>query len=134
MYGHSDDEGDRIVDDAVSFLTEQAQSKHIPSYSELNSALTRAGHLPFNFGLERDRAAIGAVLGAAVLRTISDSGMVLSAIVSYIGQNDPGPGFRSLATELGLLANTATADDKLAFWATQVKAVHEQYARPTRQL
>lgn len=51
MYGHSDDEWDRLVDDAVSFLTEQAQSKHITSYSELNSALTHAGHLPFNFGL-----------------------------------------------------------------------------------
>ena len=130
MYGRSDDEWDRMVDDAISFLTEQAQSKRITNYSDLNSALVRAGHVPFDFGLERDRAAVGAVLGGAVQRTIDDSKVMLSAIVSYIGQNDPGPGYYKFATELGLLPNTATADDTLAFWARQVKAVHERYARP----
>lgn len=134
MYGRSDDEWDRIVDDAVSFLSEEARLKRITSYSDLNSALSRHGHVPFDFGLERDRAAVGMVLGDAVRRTIGDSGAMLSAIVSYIGQNDPGPGFYKFATELGLLPNTATADDRLAFWAKQVKAVHEQYARPGRQL
>lgn len=134
MYGRSDDTWDRIVDDAVSFLTEQARVKRTVSYSELNSALARAGHVPFDFGLERDRAAAGVVLGDAVRRTIGDSGAMLSAIVSYIGQNDPGPGFYKFATELGLLPNTATADDKLVFWSRQVNAVREQYARPARQL
>lgn len=133
MYGRSDDEWDRIVDDAVGFLIEQARVKRTVSYSEVNSALARAGHIPFDFGLERDRAAMGAVLGDAVRRTIGDSKVMLSAIVAYIGQNDPGPGFYKFATELDLLPNTATADDKLAFWSRQVKAVHEHYARPARR-
>lgn len=133
MYGRSDDDWDRMVDDAVSFLLEQAQSKQITTYSDLNSALAQAGHVPFDFSLERDRAAVGAVLGDAVGRTLGDPKVMLSAIVSYIGQNDPGPGFYKLAVELGLLANTATADDKLAFWSKQVNAVHDRYARPTRQ-
>ena len=130
MYGRSDDEWDRMVNDAVSFLTEQARVKRTVSYSDLNSALATAGHVPFDFGLERDRAAVGAVLGEAVGRTLGDPKVMLSAIVSYIGQNDPGPGFYKLAVEL---ANTATADDKLAFWSKQVNAVHDRYARPTRQ-
>lgn len=134
MYGRSDDEWDRMVDNVVSFLTVKAQSERTTNYSDLNSALARAGHIPFDFGLERDRAAVGAVLGEAVLRTIGDPKVMLSAIVSYTGQNDPGPGFYKFATELGLLPNTATADGKLAFWAGQVKAVHDRYARPGRQL
>lgn len=133
MYGRSDDEWDRTVNDAVDFLTVQARLKRTVSYSDLNSALAKAGHVPFDFGLERDRAAMGMVLGDAVRRTIDDSGAMLSAIVSYIGQNDPGPGFYRYAADLGLPPNTATADDKLVFWARQVKAVHECYARPTRQ-
>lgn len=133
MYGRSDDEWDRIVVDAVGFLIDQARLKRTVSYSELNSALARAGHVPFDFGLERDRAAVGVVLGDAVGRTIGESGVMLSAIVAYIGQNDPGPGFYKFATELGLLPNTATADDKLAFWSRQVRAVHERYAQPARQ-
>lgn len=132
MYGRSDDDWDRIVVDAVGFLIDQARLKRTVSYSELSTALARAGHTPFDFSLERDRAAVGGVLGNAVRRTIGDSGIMLSAIVAYIGQNDPGPGFYKFATELGLLPNTAPADDKLAFWSRQVKAVHEHYARPAR--
>lgn len=134
MYGRSDDEWDRLVEDVVGVLTEQARLKRTVSYSELNSALARAGHIPFDFGLERDRAAVGAALGDAVRRTIDDSGAMLSAIVSYIGQNDPGPGFYKFATELGRLPNTASTDDKLVFWSRQVNAIHEHYARPTGQL
>lgn len=58
---------------------------------------------------------------------------MLSAIVVYIDRNNAGPGFYKLAIDLGLLPNTATTDDKLAFWSTQVRAVHERYARPRRQ-
>lgn len=121
MYGRSNDEWDRLVDDAVGFLTDQAQSKRITSFSDLNSALAQAGHVPFDFGLERDRAAIGAVLGDVVGRTVGDPKVMLSAIVSYIGQNDPGPGFYKLAVELGLLPRTATGDDKLAFCGVPLK-------------
>lgn len=58
---------------------------------------------------------------------------MLSAIVAYLDRNDAGPGFYALATDLGLLPNTATAEDKEAFWAGQVGKVHQLYARPPRK-
>lgn len=58
---------------------------------------------------------------------------MLLAIVAYTDGNDAGPGFYSLAAQLGLLPNTATADDKLVFWSGQVAKVHELYPRPRRQ-
>ncbi|WP_228032316.1 hypothetical protein [Mycolicibacterium sp. P9-22] len=122
-----------MVDDAVSFLIQQARLGRIVTYSELNSALARRGHVPFDFGLEMDRAAVGTLLGDAVRRSIGDSGVMLSAIVVYIDRNDAGTGFFKFAVDLGLLPKTATADDKLAFWSQQVKAVHDRYARPVRQ-
>lgn len=133
MYGRSDDDWDRLVDDVVDVLIDQARIERVTSYTELNTALASRGHVPFDFSLERDRAGVGALLGDAVRRTIDDSCIMLSAIVAYIGQNDPGPGFYKFATELGLLPNTATADGKLAFWSRQVKADHDHYARPARQ-
>lgn len=133
MYGRSDDEWDRIVDDAIDFLTGRARLGRVVSYSDLNSALARRGHVPFDFENEADRAAVGAVLGDATLRTLGDPKTMLSAIVVYIDRNDAGPGFYKLAIDLGLLPNTATADDMLAFWSAQVRAVHERYARPRRQ-
>lgn len=133
MFGRSDDEWDRMVDDAVAFLSEQARLARVVTYSDLNSALARRGHLPFDFATERDRTAVGEILGVATQRALDDSKTMLSAIVVYIDRNEAGPGFYKLATGLGLLPNTATVDDKLAFWTAQVRAVHERYARPPRK-
>jgi hypothetical protein len=75
---------------------------------------------------------MGAVLGDVVKRTVGETRVMLSSIVAYIDRNDAGPGFYSLAIQLGLLPNTATADDKLAFWSGPVAKVHELYARPKK--
>jgi hypothetical protein len=75
---------------------------------------------------------MGAVLGDVVKRTVGETRVMLAAIVAYIGRNDAGPGFYSLAVQLGLLPNTATTDDKLVFWSGQVGKVHELYARPKK--
>src|SRR5690349_14771768 len=133
MFGRSDDEWGRIVDDSVTYLSEQARLQRIVSYRDLNSALARRGHVPFDFDLDRDRTAVGMLLSDAVRSSIGDSGVMLSAIVVYIDRNDAGPGFYKFATQLGLLPNTATADDKIAFWSQQVNAVHAQHARPARR-
>jgi hypothetical protein len=122
-----------MADIAAAFLVDQAGLKRIVSYSELNSALGRRGHVPFNFDVESDRTAVGYLLGDVVRQTIGESKTMLSAIVAYLNRNDAGPGFYKLATELGLLPNRATAEDKLEFWSIQVGKVHERYARPARQ-
>ncbi|QZT60274.1 hypothetical protein [Mycolicibacterium austroafricanum] len=131
-FGRSNDEWDKMVDDAVAFLVDQARLKRIVSYSDLNSALARRGHVPFNFDLESGRTAVGYLLGDVVRQTIGDSKVMLSAIVAYLNRNDAGPGFFKFATELGLLPSTATAEDKLEFWSVQVGKAHERYARPSR--
>ncbi|BBX88387.1 hypothetical protein MBOE_00360 [Mycolicibacterium boenickei] len=133
MFGRSDDEWDAMVDDAITFLCDQARLRRIVSYSELNSALARRGHNPFDFAIESDRNAVGAILGHAVHRTIGETKLMLSAIVAYLDRNDAGPGFYRLAIQLGLLPNTASSDDKLIFWSAQVDAVHNRYARPPRR-
>lgn len=131
-FGRSDDEWDAMVDDDVKTLVEQARLKRIVSYSDLNSALARRGHVPFNFDVESDRTAVGYLLGDVVRQTIGDTKIMLSAIVAYLNRNDAGPGFYKFANELGLPPNTATAEDKLDFWSIQVGKVHERYARPAR--
>jgi hypothetical protein len=133
LFDRSDDEWDAIVDETIAILQEQARLRRITSYSDLNSALARRGHRPFDFAIQSDRTAMGAVLGDVVHRTIGNTGVMLSAIVAYIDRNDAGPGFYSLAVQLRLLPNTATADDKLVFWSGQVAKVHDLYARPARR-
>ncbi len=133
MFGRSDDEWDAIVDDAISFLQEQAKLKRVTTYTALNTALASRGHVPFDFELEIDRKAIGSVLGHVVSKTIGDSGVMLSAIVAYLNRNDAGPGFYALAIELGLLASAASPKAKYGFWLDQVNKVHELYARPPRR-
>jgi hypothetical protein len=133
MYGRGDDEWEAIVVDATMFLQDQGRLRRVTSYSEVNSALARRGHVPFDFSVETERSAIGAVLGQVTKRAIGDTGVMLSSIVAFVDRNDAGPGFYALAVDLGLLVNTATADDKLAFWSGQVGKVHDHYARPTRR-
>ena len=133
MFDRSDDEWAAIVDDTTSILQDQARLRRVTSYSDVNSALARRGHRPFDFSAQSDRTAMGAVLGDVVHRTIGDTGAMLSALVAYIDRNDAGPGFYALAVQLGLLRNTATADDKLVFWSGQVAKVHDLYARPRRR-
>ena len=130
MFDRSDDEWDAMVDDAIAFIKDQARLRRITSYSDVNSAFARHGHRAFDFSNQSDRTAMGAILGDVVKRTIGNSRIMLSAIVAYIDRN--GPGFYNLAVQLGLLPNTATADDKLVFWSGQVGKVHDLYARPRR--
>jgi hypothetical protein len=133
MFDRSDDEWDGIVDATIEILRDQARLRRVTSYSDVNSALARRDHRPFDFTVQSDRTAMGAVLGDVVERTIGDTRVMLSAIVAYIDRNDAGPGFYSLAVQLGLLPNTATSDDKLVFWTGQVAKVHELYARPAKR-
>ena len=133
MFGRSDDEWDSIIGEATQFLKDQARLRRITSYTELNAALGQRGHKMFDFTQENERQAVGAVLSNVTQRTIGESGAMLSSIVVYLDKNDAGPGFYSLATQLGLLPNTASADDKLAFWSSQVGKVHDLHARPARK-
>jgi hypothetical protein len=134
VFGRSDDEWESLLDNAITILKEQARRRRITSYSQLNTELVRqSGQPAFDFSTERDRTAMGKLLGQVVNQTLNESGGMLSAIVAYIDGNDAGPGFYKFATQLGLLPPSATTDDKLAFWSRQVARVHDHYAPPPRR-
>jgi hypothetical protein len=86
-----------------------------------------------DFDLDTERAAMGHLLGLAVDEEYEATGLMLSAIVLDLNENDAGPGFFTKATELGLLATNATRDEREQFWLDQVRAVQDHYQRVGRQ-
>ena len=109
-------------------LERVAATRGLTNYTDLNRALADAtGRAPFDFSLERDRVAVGAVLGAVVDRTYDDVGAMLSALVKYMHDNDPGAGFYKLAEQRGWMLR---GHDRMTFWTTEVKNVHDYYAAP----
>ncbi|MEV6261933.1 hypothetical protein AB0M42_14440 [Streptomyces sp. NPDC051784] len=114
------------------FLVERAKLGEITSYTDLSSALAeRTGHRPFDFEHADERAAMGHLLGLIVERNQvsmpSDPPLMLSALVSYLGANDAGPGFYQLAKEQQLLSMSASKDERFDFWIKQVKLLHQRH-------
>jgi hypothetical protein len=130
MYGRTDADWHELVVAGRRFLEEQARLRQTTSYTEMNAVLARrAGVRAFDFDREDERAAMGHLLGLIVNETYPENGVLLSALVQYLNENDAGPGFYQLAKDKGFLPRGADATEKLAFWAGQVKAVHTHYGR-----
>jgi hypothetical protein len=136
-YGRADSEWEELVDAGRGFLVERAKLGRLTSYTELNVTLARRTNCrAFDFERADERAAMGHLLGLIVERdqeiVFSEPPVMLSALVNYLDANDAGPGFYQLAKELQLLPKNASADEKLIFWAKQVKRIHERHgADPT---
>ena len=91
--------------------------------------LARRTGLPgFDFEQADERAAMGHLLGLVVERDYPESKLMISALVHYLGANDAGPGFYTLAQQLGLLPRGSSAMAKLEFWIGQVNSLHELHA------
>ena len=128
-YGRSDDEWEELAQAGLEFLIERARRGMLTSYTELNDALAdRTGLARFEFSRPDERAAMGHLLGLVVERNFPTTGLMISALVHYLGGNDAGPGFYALAVQLGLLPKDATRAAKDEFWVSQVAGVHRQYA------
>lgn len=118
-----------LVETTTEFLAERARLNRTTSYTELNSVLhRRTGARPFDFSKDSERAAMGALLGEVAWNQLPVVGALVSSIVLYLNENDAGSGFYRLAVELNLLTPKPTADQKLVFWASQVKATYEYYS------
>ncbi|WP_392872397.1 hypothetical protein [Streptomyces sp. LN499] len=114
----------------MKFLVERAQLGKITTYTEMNSVLARRTGLPaFDFEEAAERAAMGHLLGLIVQRDYPESGLMVSALVNYLGANNAGPGFYALAQQRGLLPKSSSATARLEFWIEQVNALHELHAR-----
>jgi hypothetical protein len=114
----------------LAFLIERARLERDTSYTEMNTILaSRTGLRPFDFDLESERAAMGHLLGLITRRDRRSTDVMISALVLYLNENDAGPGFYSLAVDLGLLTRTARKSEKWDFWVKQVAAVHRHYGK-----
>jgi hypothetical protein len=128
-YGRDEETWEQLIVAGLGFLEERARLQRQTSYTELNATLTRrTGYPSFNFEEAAERAAMGYLLGRIVERNIALTGVMISALVQYLGENDAGPGFYTLAMELGLLARNADSDRKLGFWIEQLNRVYAWYA------
>ncbi|WP_416529899.1 hypothetical protein [Streptomyces coelicoflavus] len=133
MYSRSDEAWEQLTDAGLKFLFERAQLHKVTTYTEMNSVLARRTGLPsFNFEQADERAAMGYLLGLIVGRDFPKSGLMISALVHYLGANDAGPGFYTLAQQLGLLPKGSSATARLEFWIGQVNSLHQLHSSPGR--
>jgi len=133
LFGRDELAWDEMAAATEAFLVERARLARLTSYTELNVTLMRRTGLPgFDFGRQDERAAMGHLLGLTVERNRPATGLMISALVTYLDANDAGPGFYALAQQLGDLARGASTSAKFEFWVSQVKALHQHYA-PTQQ-
>jgi hypothetical protein len=129
LYGRDDLVWDELARAGLEFLVERARLGKLTSYTELNATLVRRTGLPgFDFSRADERAAMGHLLYLIVELNRPATGLMISALVSYLDANDAGSGFYGYAQDLGMLPRNASAMQKLEFWAGQVKALHEHYA------
>ncbi|OBG42932.1 hypothetical protein [Mycolicibacterium fortuitum] len=124
-YGRSDDEWSELLNAATDYLVEVAKSRGLTNYTDLSAELVnRTGYARFDYNLDRDQAAIGALLGQVTDGTLDDAGTMLSALVVQKATGDPGEGFYRFARKLGLLRPGV---EKFEFFQAQVALVHEKY-------
>jgi hypothetical protein len=129
LYGRDELVWDELAQAGLRFLIERAQLAKLTTYTELDATLMRRTGLPgFDFSRADERAAMGHLLYLIVELNRPATGLMISALVSYLGANDAGSGFYGYAQDLGMLPRNASAMQKLEFWAGQVKALHDYYA------
>ncbi|KRF29480.1 hypothetical protein [Phycicoccus sp. Soil802] len=129
-YGRDEIEWEELRAAARRCLIELAEDQVITDYSSLNRRLVDdTGFAPFDFNLDRDRAAIGALLGEISRESYADCGVMLSVLVTHRGGTDEGAGFYRLATDLGALPARPSPAQKDTFMSDQVMRSWDLYRR-----
>ena len=109
------------IQQTLQILEEYASEKKLVNYNVLYGQV----------GLDRknpaDRNIGSKILGEVSRITLKKNKTMLSSIVTLKGNESPAFGFYELATELGLLKKSANENDKLRFWAEQIKKVFKAY-------
>lgn len=134
VFGRDQAEWDLLTGVGEAFLIERARLGRLTSYTELNAVLERrTGLRRFDFELQAERSAMGHLLGLIVVeRNRPVTGLMISALVIYLGGNDAGAGFYKLGQDLAELPPGALSlRVKDEFWVGQVKALHAYYRRTT---
>ena len=102
-------------------LVEKARAGVPISYSDLAKQIS-AIHL--DMGTEKDRAALGRLLGDISRETHEQRIGMLSALAVLKDENEPASAFYKLARELGYRFT-----DRKIFWAMEYQRVTEHYRR-----
>jgi hypothetical protein len=132
MYGRTEDEWQELEQAGWDFLREKAAERrgdatHDPtvSYSDANEELAaRTGQPAFDFGQQAGRTAMGHLLGRISRnRSWPVSQLLISALVRYQNEADAGPGFFSLALEVGLIHGPLPELERLEFWLRHIRQV-----------
>lgn len=127
-YGRTPQEWEDLVDAATESLKRTAGLGRMTNYTDLNREISaRTGHRTFDFSLENERSAMGAILGNVVERTYPECHAMLSSVDEYLDRNMPGRGFYNLAGQMGLIDTDASANEREAFWYDQVNRVQAAY-------
>ncbi|WP_159448506.1 hypothetical protein [Demequina sp. NBRC 110052] len=127
---YTDDDWSVRQDEAYHFIASQATLQRQTSYTELSAVLARrTGLRHLSFALDRDRAAMGELLGSVARRSFDDRDAVLSSIVLYLNENDAGSGLYALAIELGLLDTSWPKQRRWELWVQHVAKTHSAFER-----
>ncbi len=105
-----------------NILVDLARNDRLAAYSEV------APRIRLDMALEIDRNKIAIKLGEIARHEHSnDRPMLTSLVVHYGDDNNPGEGYFSIATALGLYGGNRDAITRLTFWAGQVRDVYNHW-------
>lgn len=103
-------------------LREVARRRETTTYQPIANALG------VDLDQDSERGRLGRILGDISRAEHAEGRPLLSAVVVLGSSNVPGNGFFDLARELGV----HTGDDDLAFFAVELRRVHDYWARQPR--
>lgn len=133
IYGRTADDWETLERACLRFLVEQARlgNGRTTTYTELNTVLINRTGLPgFDFADQAGRAAMGELLGRVVNRAMSTypnfDKLMISSLVTYLNENDAGPGFYQLARQKHLMR---PGQDRLEFWYRQLHDVEDYFSK-----
>lgn len=113
----------QTIEKTLQILEEYASEKKFINYGVLYEEL----------GIDRespaDRNAGASILAEVNRITKNKNGTMISAIVTLADEQSPAHGFFDFAIELGLFSKNGSEEEKLTFWAEQVKAIFKAYGK-----
>ncbi|MYA59346.1 MAG: hypothetical protein F4X40_02150 [Chloroflexi bacterium] len=121
MFGYDSQSWKLAETQVYELLVKQARACERITYSDLVQQIDAIG---LDMGTDKDRAALGWLLGSASVRSHEERAVMVSAMAVLSGSRLPSSGFYDLAVELGY-----EFSDREIFWGQQYEAVIEHYSQ-----
>lgn len=116
-------ENQDLIEKTLAILEDYASRKKIINYGDLYKELGLDNKNP-------DHRNIGAYILAEVNRiTLNQNKVMLSAIVTLSSEQAPAKGFFDFAIELKQIPKGLPEEDKIIFWAEQIKKIFNVYKK-----